>query len=727
MRIAIVGFLLLAQACVPAQRTQMDTSPAVPLPSVQSESEERRISYEDLLRLRDIGAMYQEDGLAMSPDGTSVAFQIRRAYVTSNSYGLSWYVTSTDRSAPPIFVGDGGEPILNGEVTTGRISGSVEAPHAEWAPDGRSIVYRKKSDDNIQLWQAWADGSGEQQLTTNQADVLDFQWSEDGTRIYFNVTATTRADYADALRREGEGGYLYDERFIAAASRKPVFKNVGANEGRGGEVAPAPYVYDVEKMTEQLAPEPVQDDEEKWKEALENLNDGMADRDFHSVVKHGERFAWLENTQPQLYQGFSPPLTLGRRANREEPYGELCEAPECTGKITNIWLGRSDDTVYFRRREGANFTRVSLYAWTPSGEIKNLVTSDEWFEGCEMGVGALYCFAENWTGPRRIVSIDLSNGEMVTLVDPNPEFRNIQFTDVETLTWSGDDGAEAVGHLVYPADYVPGQQYPLVVVQYRSRGFLRGGIGDEYPIHVLAANGFAVLSFDRPDPWEIAATEGDYWARERANWNWDEDDLWERSSALSAIEYMIDELSSRGMIDPKRVGITGLSDGAETVWYAMMYSDYFAAAAASSGGWSPSIYYLIPGQMRRDFHQFAAGLSAPGYDNDERWRKISPEFHASTINTPILIQAPDSELLESAPPHEALKDAGKPVEMYVFPNEYHVKFEPKHRAAVYERNVDWMNFWLRDVEDPKPEKAAQYERWRRLREQRDAAIEKALQ
>src|SRR3546814_7367490 len=44
----------------------------------------------------------------------------------------------------------------------------------------------------------------------------------------------------------------------------------------------------------------------------------------------------------------------------------------------------------------------------------------------------------------------------------------------------------------------PFLSYPLVVVQYDTRGFLRGGTGDEYPIQALAASGFAVLSVSRP-------------------------------------------------------------------------------------------------------------------------------------------------------------------------------------------------------------------------------------
>jgi hypothetical protein len=47
----------------------------------------------------------------------------------------------------------------------------------------------------------------------------------------------------------------------------------------------------------------------------------------------------------------------------------------------------------------------------------------------------------------------------------------------------------------------------------------------------------------------------------------------------------------------------------------------------------------------------------------------------------------------------------------------HLKWQPAHRLAIYNRNLDWFRFWLQDIEDPDPAKAAQYAHWRVLRQQ----------
>lgn len=54
-------------------------------------------------------------------------------------------------------------------------------------------------------------------------------------------------------------------------------------------------------------------------------------------------------------------------------------------------------------------------------------------------------------------------------------------------------------------------------------------------------------------------------------------------------------------------------------------------------------------------------------------------------------------------------------DMYVFPDEPHIKFQPRHKLAAYERNVDWFRFWLQGYEDPNPAKRPQYARWRQMR------------
>ena len=116
------------------------------------------------------------------------------------------------------------------------------------------------------------------------------------------------------------------------------------------------------------------------------------------------------------------------------------------------------------------------------------------------------------------------------------------------------------------------------------------------------------------------------------------------------------------------------------------------------------------------------GLPLPRYDGiDSQWRGISLSVNAENMDTPLLIQVADSELLTAAETFTTLRAFQKPVEMHVFPQEFHVKVQPAHKAAVYKRNVQWFKFWLQNVEDPDPVDQDQYARWRRLRDARASA------
>jgi dipeptidyl aminopeptidase/acylaminoacyl peptidase len=132
---------------------------------------------------------------------------------------------------------------------------------------------------------------------------------------------------------------------------------------------------------------------------------------------------------------------------------------------------------------------------------------------------------------------------------------------------------------------------------------------------------------------------------------------------------------------------------------------------------------MMPKAFRHWFEQWGL-LGTDGKPVPERFARLSAAENVDRIHAPLLIHAPDDEYIISLPLYSAMRDRNKPVEMWIYPNEYHEKIQPKHRYSVYERNVDWFRFWLKGEEDPSPARKEQYDRWRKLREL-DAADRKA--
>ena len=422
-----------------------------------------------------------------------------------------------------------------------------------------------------------------------------------------------------------------------------------------------------------------------------------------AVAADGRR-AWAERADSSPLA----PATLIASGRRGETV--QCAAAVCAGGILSIWW--DGDAVLFLRREGWNKGDTALYRWSiGAGAPVTVLRTDDVFHGCVKATTLLVCTRENSTTPRRVVTIDVTTGAGREIFDPNPEFAGIQLGRVVRMRWRNDLGLEAWGDLVLPPDYRAGTKLPMVVVQYHSDGFLRGGTGDDYPIYLFAQRGFAVLSTERPTFFAAAFPNLKTWydinAANQKNWG-------ERRSLLSSVLTGVRLAADRGFADPARVGVTGLSDGASTVAFALINARAFAAAAMSTCCMEPNTTATYGGIAWADWLR-GMGYPPATANNRAFWRETSLALNAARIDTPLLLQLADNEFRLALEAFGALREQGKPVEMYVFPDEYHVKWQPEHRRAVYERNLDWFSFWLQQQEDSDPAKAAQYARWRALR------------
>jgi len=99
------------------------------------------------------------------------------------------------------------------------------------------------------------------------------------------------------------------------------------------------------------------------------------------------------------------------------------------------------------------------------------------------------------------------------------------------------------------------------------------------------------------------------------------------------------------------------------------------------------------------------------------WLEDSVSFNFDKIRTPLRLEANDnpSAIVEEWETFAALRVLHKPVELIFVPHGAHPLVKPWERMISQEGNVDWFAFWLKDEEDPDPQKASQYTRWRELK------------
>ena len=642
----------------------------------------------------------------MSPDGRSVAFRIERASVERNTYDTIWYVQGLG-DAWPRRVADGGLPLRDS-------AGESLPSNVVWSPDNRWIYYRALVDGKVDVWRAAADGSGAEPLTHDAADVRDFALGEGGRVLRYSVGATREA-VRSAEQAEYDQGIHIDETV-------PIGQGLFRSGYVGGRMATQRFSKVWFDHLPLLADVP-----DRWMEIelATGTRRALADSDVPSVPSlasgkagvdgdpwisvrdpHGGGVALLTRIGDGSGQMYRPDVLRSALAGGHAQRAIKCVSALCTGKaITGIQWRPDHDEVLFTITDPRLGLAQSILRWNvEGGEVHVVVQTGGLANGgrdpsssCGVSAEVLVCVTAEADRPPRLEWIDLESGQRHVLFDPNVALAQdmARVAPARLLRWEDKQGRWFTGQF-YSARRRGDGPVPLFVTYYSCPGFVRGGVGDEWPLASLAQAGISALCINDPPGYIMDAV-----AR--------------HGQGMAAVESVIDLLSSEGEIDRAHVGMGGLSfGGAVTLWTATE-SDVLAAASVANPVVSPT-YYLI-GSMKGDAFLKGLremwGLGAPS-ETPERWKAISPAFKLDRIRAPILFQHSEQEYMYALD-YEIPLIREHRADLYVFPNEPHQKFQPKHKLAAYERNLDWFRFWLQGYEDPTPSKKTQYARWQQMK------------
>lgn len=666
-----------------------------------------------LLEVTDLG------NPAISPDGRYVAFRTERALVERNTYESTWYVQDLDGKAPPLRVADGGTPMFQYE------NGTVLPSPTVWSPDGEWIYYRARFDGRVSVWRAATDGSGSREVTSDPADVRDFALGSDGKTLTYSVGATRKAVIA-AEEAEYDRGIRIDEttnngdelfRSSKIEGRPSTQRYLGGWSALGPLLAQVPDHWKAVNLATMAT---------RSLSASEQPAHRLSPADLSPDLPAEPLKIW-DGLRPQRYQISRNPgdervaVLLPERTPKGAPesrHVELAMLPDrrasrpvyCTDDlchhidISDIQWRPGSDEVLFTVDDYDQGHSQSIYGWNViTGKVRPVVLSRGivsgsqryWDIPCAASADALVCVAAEADHPPRLEAIAMDGGDRRVLYAPNQGLEaDIEATvPARLIRWKDANGHEFTGQLFEARGASAASPPPLFVTLYNCYGFLRGGVGDEWPLATLAGDGISALCINSlPDA-----------SKDRAD---------HYNLATAAVESVVEQLSAEGRIDPTRVGMGGLSYGSEVTMWTLVHSDVLSAASA---GVATTLNYY-QWQLRegvRSGYREGWGLGTPE-ETPERWRELAPVYQLDRIKAPILFQMSEQEYrsaLEYAIPlirrHQA--------DMYVFPYEPHIKYQPQHKLAVYERNVDWFRFWLQGYEDPSPQKAAQYRIWREMK------------
>jgi dipeptidyl aminopeptidase/acylaminoacyl peptidase len=665
----------LSNAKTSAQELKFDAS-AINIPKAVEHTRRAPVSA-DLIELRDL------HGIQISPDGKRIAFIVSQVDLRANSYSSALFLVRTD-----------GTELINlgtaGPAHWDSIHQWLPDP-PQWSADSKSIYYRYKESRGI--WEVWrwnVTGGKPKEITHATNPVASFSLTPNRTALVLTVDTPD-----EASKTADEAGIFYDGTLTTWHGR-PIAEE-RALASRHNEI----WIHDLHGDSE-------------YKASPEDLTRfGVVDTVPH-LPTNGEilRKKMSPDGKYVAYQTYSDDLSRSRFSQYRifvkavnDDSGGIEISPADYRTLGEYWWGGDSRTLYYVERRNGQSPRLMLVGKDGKSRLQVLARTDFLDQFSFDNAGRYAAFSrQDSTVPAQVAIADLTTKAVSVLVDLNPELENLTLSPARLIEFSTKSGEQFHGRLVLPLHYQTNKRYPLIITGYSDIGdFLRGGTGDEYPIQLFAAEGFAVLNFSVSHN-GLNIKSGDF-----------DTAILRLQAPLEGMNAAIAYLDEQGIVDASKVGITGLSHGAEVLCYAISHSGLFRAAIASGPpGDDPYFFYMAGNTWQHVFASWGLG-GWPEGSSSTNWHMISATLSADHIHTPLLLNAADSEYLVALGLVTSLEQLQRPIEMFVYPDELHIKIKPQHRREIYERNIDWFRFWLKDEEDPEPSKVQQYRRWHALR------------
>jgi len=694
------------------------------IPSSELKNEKSPITFNDIVKLR------KPQEARISPDGKTVAFILKQAFIDINAYHSAIFIVETIPGSTPIKLVE--EPAIS---------------NLEWSPDGLHLTYLSFKSGSQQIWKiepkknavpvqlfehkpikrGYLVDSNIPLGSAPSAGVFHYEWSLEGRFLAF--TSSTQIDSAEQKKMEDVGVLYNDE----------LYNVTNLMTKSWIEDKTELWIFDVELKTEkkvwevneyitdfQLSPNSrkiaVSYVAPSIKQGFSNIDIGIINIDdmkFLPIVTSEEYKRNVSWSPDGKFIAFSSSLNekystkvINISTNEEREYGR-----DKFRLIHKIFWSKDQSSLIVESRalrlesEGEDAPYLINLS---NGNIKKVVNTNDRLSDFSMNntQSLLASVRENPTSPPEIAIFGLNDETQKTVTTLNPEYKNILLGEITKMKWKNDYEDETTGYLIKPLNYQEGRRYPFLMIHY---GFDGEFITDanwmtNYPAQKFSADGYVVLLMNFP---RLPGWEGK---------DFKKGSVAEGYSPLSSMKNIIEQLNKQGIIDTSKTGIMGLSHGCFLTEFAIAHSSLFKVASAANGGdWDPGIYWLMGNKGSREYYERIMG-GPPYGETLKNWVEFSPAFNAHKVKTPVLMQFNPDQAMLGLEFFTALRVNNVPVEFVIYPDESHIFTQPVHRINSMKANLDWFNFWLKGEEDSDPGKTDQYKRWHKLKEQHEMLL-----
>ncbi len=631
--------------------------------------------------LEHVAALRSVSEAAMAPDGSAVAFVLQVPRIPyKDEDGPAWrelHVAEAARQA---------RPYVAGKVSVGDIA---------WTPDSSAIVFlaKREGDEHRAVYLIPVRGGEAQRKVTHEEDIEAFSLSPDGHRIAF-LARPPRDKKKKKLEEKGFRVEVYEEDW------RPVKVYIASLD----DAAAKPRVLDLPGSASELHWSPVDDRLVVALAPTPLIDDHYMRRKVHVVdAGSGRVLARLDNPGKLGPVAWSPDgrsLAFISAADLHDPReGRLVVASASGGPLTDVLPGFAGHVIAFAWQDADTLLYVGHEGvGSVFGEVrrdgsarKTIVAAGEPILNSlslsRDGRRAAFV-ADSPAHPAELYVMAHGDRAPARWTTTNPEAESLRRALQEVVRYRARDGLEIEGLLIRPLDARAGQRYPLILVvhggpeAHYSNGWLTSYAA---PGQVAAARGFAVFypNYRGSTGRGVAFSklhQGDYAGREF-------DDL------VDGVDYLV----AQGLVDAKRVGVTGGSYGGfATAWCATRYSERFAAAVMFVG---IADHVSKAGTTDIPWEMYLVHARRWPWEAWDWFRERSPLYHVEQARTPILIahgkEDPRVHPSQSLALYRYLKVLERtPVRLVFYPGEGHGNRRAATRYDFSRRLMQWMEHYL---------------------------------
>jgi len=661
-----------------------------------------KIKAEDFYNLKEITE------LAISPDGSMLAYVVKAVDQAKNCYTSTIWIMSTQ----------------NEEKYQLTATGTGRNWSPTWSPDSRFLGFISTRSGSSQLWKIPVKVGEAQQLTFNHAGAFQPNWSPDGKNILFiskvcikphierlklkdgrlldydgseyasDVKVITHTRYRERMQYvENE----YFQIFVIPVDSIPLGgptlaggKPIQITKGAFNNFAPiwSPNSKQIAFLSNRSR---INDVEDPFDNNLD-ICIVRLDKNITRIITSnpgteqspvwspsGNRLAYIANTrlndyteQRELWTLASTggtPILLTKQLDRTVLAPQWASNAKCIYFLVkdrgNQHLYRISISKPKSRSICLESRQITKFCLTPANEKIYFIATDN------LQPSNLFVVDSDGKNERQLTYINQAWLTTKQLIQP------------QSFWYNSFDGLKIQGWIMKPVDFEQAQKFPLIV---EIHGGPYWNYGNQWNLEfqLLTTRGYGVF-YCNP---RISTSYGQVFAKKDQG-KWGEGDFKDIMTGLNTV-------IKQGWVDSMRLGITGGSYGGYLTSWAISQTNRFKAAIAQRG--ISNIFSFYGTTDIQNFIEFEFGFPWNCYQ--ELWKR-SPILYVEKMKTPLLIL--HSELDYRVPISQAeelyiqLKRCKAEVEFVRYPNEGHElsrSGQPIHRVDRLNRIVGWFERFI---------------------------------